>query len=167
MSEWSAHNQAVVNKSVKDFIAQQKRLLVAKLRKVAKEMLDNVDIGFVRPPFKPGGSDQFPVWTGQMADSIGLGLYIDGVTEYLMAPKNSIEFQTSGNYQGKIYGHELLQQMITITAAKYPQGIWMVLFTAVPYAQSVDSFGSPADRGVGFFTKLTEIYSYELTQMLN
>lgn len=167
MSEWTSHNQAVANKSIEQYLKKVKADIVVRLREVAKMMVDWIDGKFEPiPPYTPGGNNDFPVWFGDLHDATGVGLYMDGRIEYFMPPKKRILPQRSENYTGEIWGHEMLQQAITNTSSKFPKGIWIVLFSAVPYAETINVWGSPLNRGIGFFDKsISELTLLILTQM--
>ena len=167
MGDWDSHNRAVAKASVEEYLKKVKANIVAKLREVAKMMVDWIDGKFEPiPPYTPGGNDNFPVWFGDMHDATGVGLYVDGRTEYFMPWVSRIAPQSSTNYNGEIWGHEMLQQAITNTASKFPKGIWIILFSAVPYAEKVNVFGSPLGRGIRFFDKSTqELTALILSQM--
>lgn len=161
---WNAHNMQVVSNGMNLFVAEKKAEIVTKLRAVAKTMVDWIEGQFTPiPPYEPGGNNDFPVWRGHLNDATGIGLYVDGRTEYFMPTSMGIKYQTSEKMPGvKIYGTPFLNQAITDTASRFPEGIWMVLFSAVPYAEDVNTFGSPLGRGVGFFDKSV----HEMTSLL-
>lgn len=164
MATWGAHNIKVVANGINLFVAEKKAEVIAKLRAVASMMLAWIEGQFVpMPPYEPGGNSEFPVWRGHLNDATGVGLYVDGRTDYFMPVTREIKHQTSGKMPGvKIYGTQFLRQAITDTASRLPSGIWIVLFSAVPYAEDVNQWGSPIGRGMGFFDKSVS----EMTNLL-
>lgn len=163
MSEWSAHNRAVISNDIEQYLKKVKDYIITKMREVATTMVNWIDGKFAPvPPYAPGGNSEFPVWWGHLADSTGVGLYIDGRTEYFVPTAIGIKYQKSTNYASQIFGAPMLQQAITNTAAKFPKGIWIILFSAVPYAEKINIFGSPIGRGIGFFDKSIQ----ELTALI-
>lgn len=157
------HNREVLIKGISQFVKETKAEIVMKLKEVARRMVDFVEGNFTPiPPYRPGGNDDFPVWEGQMRDSTGVGLYVDGRTEYYMPTPKRDGPQHSNNYAGEIWGHEMLQQAITDMASKLPTGIWIVLFSAVPYAYKVNTIGSPRFRGIDYFEKTVD----EMTSLI-
>lgn len=152
-----ATNQQIVYEGIKSFLSERRRELFIKLREVATLLVRFIDGSFTpAPPFEPGGNDSFPVWRGHLADSTGVGLYVDGRTEYYLPTKIGIKFQTSRGFAGPIYGSQLLYRAITEGAAKFPKGVWIVLFSSVPYARRINTQGSKIGRGIGFFDKTKE-----------
>lgn len=104
-------------------------------------------------PERIGGNDQFPVWKGHMRDATGLAVYIDGtILKYIPTAKA----EETQSYDGRtgIIGNAELQLAISEASTTFSSGIWIVLFSSVPYAYEVNTCGSPWGRGVGYFDTL-------------
>lgn len=132
------------------------------LSRVAKRLVAVIDgEAFVPlPPYtyreapeRIGGNDQFPVWKGHMHDATGLAVYIDGtILKYIPTAKA----ESTQSYDGinGIVGNTELQQAIAEAGSTFASGIWIVLFSSVPYAYEVNVEGSSWGRGVGYFDNL-------------
>lgn len=155
MGEWTSHNRSLAKSKLQTFLNEKRKQLVSQLRANADAMVMQVDRGFSPiPPYHGGGNEQYPVWEGQMRDSTGVGLYVEGRTEYFMPAPKARNTQFSDNYGNDIVGHELLNESITQGAATHPYGVWLVLYSSVPYAEQVNRVGSPWFRGIGYFDTL-------------
>lgn len=110
------------------------------------ESIDNND----KLPY--GGNDKFPVWYGQMHDATYVAVYNDGWVYQFLPTKKALDTQ-SQMYEGvKGYiGNECLKEAIELGLKDYPEGVWIVLFCAVPYAYQINDIGSSWGRGQGFF----------------
>ncbi|MCM1216515.1 MAG: hypothetical protein NC209_03880 [Alistipes sp.] len=152
MSQYDAHNSNVFSAGLKRFAELQiKPKLLAMCKSVAQTIVDTIDGNFVAPE----GSDQFPVWSSNLHDATGVGVYCDGALSAFIPTARATEAQTNGG-ETWIFGSELLQQAIANAATQFTSGIWIVLFSSVPYAYEVNTQGSPKGRGVGFFEALQE-----------
>lgn len=90
-----------------------------------------------------------PVFTGNLADSTGLGVYFNGVLKEFMPTQRANMPQT---YKGElVWGNLLLEMALADAAYKYNKGIWVVLFSTVPYAVRVDKNGTTRFED-GYFT---------------
>lgn len=157
MSDYTAHNSKVFKVGLNDYAERVIKVkFEAALREVAQKMVDAIDGAFV--PFEQygGGTTQFPVWQGQLHDATGVGVYIDGrVSSYIPTAKG-FDPQFDGEEDG-IVGSERLQQALKSAATQFSKGIWIVLFSAVPYAYKVNEQGSPRHRGQGFFESIKSL----------
>lgn len=126
------------------------------LSRVAERLVGIIDgDAFIPFEYYGGGNDVFPVWEGQMHDATGLAVYIDGkVMRYIPTAKGN-EPQRWNDING-IVGNTELQQAITEASASFASGIWIVLFSSVPYAYEVNVAGSPWERGIGYFDTLED-----------
>ena len=148
MSSHVSHNQKVFNKGLTGFSYKViKAKLVAMCKNVAKTLVDVIDGNFVMPQ----GTAQFPVYTGNLHDATGVGVYSDGKIEYFLPTQKATDFQEYGTPPQFFFGSDLLRQAIISAATQFSKGIWIVLFSTVPYAYSINEFGSKWKRGVGFF----------------
>lgn len=157
MSDYTAHNSKVFKAGVEQYAERViKTKLEAVLREVAQKMVAAIDNAFV--PFEQygGGTNQFPVWEGQLHDATGVGVYIDGrVSSYIPTTKG-FDPQFDGDEDG-IIGSERLQQALKSAATQFSKGIWIVIFSATPYAYKVNEHGSPRHRGQGFFDRVKSL----------
>lgn len=153
MSNHSSHNNAVFRKGLTDFTNQMIKVkLVTMLKSVAQTIVDVIDGNFVMPQ----GTEQFPVFTANLHDATGVGVYSDGQIQYFVPTKRAADVQQYGNPPQFFYGSELLQQAISNAATKFSKGVWIVLFSTVPYAWSINEYGSSWERGQGFFDSLKQ-----------
>ena len=152
MSNHASHNNAVFRKGSTDFTNQVIKVkLVTMLKSVAQSIVDVIDGNFVMPQ----GTEQFPVFTANLHDATGVGVYVDGQIQYFAPTKRAVEQQMDTSYNF-FFGSELLQQAITNAATKFSKGVWIVLFSTVPYAYSINEYGSSLGRGAGFFESLKQ-----------
>lgn len=151
---WVAHNHAVITNSIDLFVAEVRKEIVKSLRMVADDMLryieDEADVSI-------------PIYTGNMHDATGVAIYVDGKTNYLKVPKKkATRKQRTGPSMGnrrQIDGHDFLMKSITEGAGVFNNGIWIVLYSAVPYAAHIDTLGSPLDRGKEYFWRAREKFA--------
>lgn len=153
MSNHASHNNAFFRKGLTDFTNQVIKVkLVTMLKSVAQTIVDVIDGNFVMPQ----GTEQFPVFTANLHDATGVGVYSDGQIQYFVPTKRAADMQHYGNPPQFFYGSELLQQAISNAATKFSKGVWIVLFSTVPYAWSINEYGSSWERGQGFFDSLKQ-----------
>ncbi len=153
MADYAAHNSRVFKVGLKNYadsVITPK--IEAVLRDVAQRMVNTIDRAF--EPFEQygGGTTQFPVWEGQLHDATGVGVYINGKLSSYLPTKKGFDEQVYEDEDG-IIGSERLQQALNAAVSQFSKGIWIVLFSAVPYAYKVNTFGSPRHRGKGFFER--------------
>ncbi|MCM1066390.1 MAG: hypothetical protein NC418_02300 [Muribaculaceae bacterium] len=147
MSSHTAHNAQVFKVGLKNFTETQvKPKIVAMLKNVAQRLVDYVDGSFIpMPPYRPGGNGGFPAWTGTMHDATGVGVYVDGALSSYLPTKKAIA-ENDG-----VDGRASLTQALNAATSQFSKGIWIVLFSATPYAYKINTQGSKWGRGVGFF----------------
>lgn len=128
MSKYTNRNASIVgkgNKGTKNFFAQ-----VEKLKSIADEVLLIVE-------------DSIPYDTGNLMDSTGVGVYVNGV---LSAFRYSQQATVPQIYHGKeVRGKETLDKALAFGASTYIDGVWIVIFSTVPYAGYQDKLS-------GFFS---------------
>lgn len=152
MSSHSAHNAQVFKVGLKNFTESQvKPKLVAMLTQVAQQIVGLIDGSFVMPL----GTTQFPVDTANLHDATGVGVYSDGRAQRFIPTKKATKTQSDGGVKG-IDGNALLQAAIAAGATQFAAGIWIVLFSTVPYAYKITTQGSKIGRGAGFFESLKQ-----------
>lgn len=152
MSQYDAQNRAVFSDGLKRFIEQQiKPKLLAMCKDVAQTIVNVIDGNFT----PPNGTNQFPVWSSNLHDATGVGVYCDGVLSSFTPTARATTAQIDESITG-IFGSKFLQQALANAATQFNSGLWIVLFSSVPYAYKVNTSGSPIGRGVGFFDALRE-----------
>ena len=155
MAEFRRHNEQVIRDAFGVYLRDRIKPQVTRLvNDTASATIDYIDRMF-QPLEKRGGNDQFPIWDGDLRDSTGVGVYIEGkLTRYKLSPFAQ-------------YGTRWLDEAFDMAANEFPTGAYVALFSAMPYAHEVDTMGSPADRGVGYFEDIMEFLSYLLKSNLN
>ena len=136
---------------VKGVIAPQ---LVAMLTAKAQQTVAYID----------SGAD-IPEYLGHLHDATGIGVYADGVMKAFVPTKHAQNQGKSGfdgvNHYG-IDGSAFLQQAISEASTRFANGIWFVIFSAVPYAFHINANGSPRGRGKGFFQRVVDMSVNEI-----
>lgn len=158
MSDYSAHNAEVVRVAIRQYRQEVERLLERALREVAAEMVAQINRGF------SSNQDHYPVYTANLHDATGIGIYVNGAISAFMPTKWAQKEQTSG-FGGywKGWGIEELRRAIA-DSGDFSRGIWIVLYSSVPYAAYIEAAGSDAmpPRGAGFFSSLKDMLRYEI-----
>lgn len=151
---WVAHNHAVVTNSINLFVDEVKKQIIKALRGVADDMLYYIE---------SEADISIPIYTGNMHDATGVAVYADGRCNYLKVPvKKATRKQHTGPSMGSrrnIDGHEFLMKSIQEGAGVFNNGIWIVLYSAVPYAAHIDTLGSIKGRGIDYFWKSKEMFT--------
>ena len=79
-----------------------------------------------------------PIYTGNLKDATGIGVYRNGVLKRYVPSKIATRPQSSGFHHRNeydIWGHQYLSDALEAASKEgYGKGIWIVLFSAVPYA---------------------------------
>lgn len=136
---WATHNNNVFKNGLIEYKAILEKRLQASLREVALVVRDLIQ-----------GGEFTPLYTGNMQDSTGLAVYCNGVASSFVPFAIANEPQT---YNKKtIWGEDLLQDALQAGANNYRKGLWIVIFSAVPYAFKVDTNGSKYHEQ-GYFSK--------------
>ena len=143
--DWSSHNNKVFKKGLDKFVKKLKVRLYLISQKSAAEVMVHIQ--------SVEDTDEMPVWTGNMIDGTGFGIYQDSKLTDLSPPKTALSPQEYEDIKD-IWGTEYLGNALQQGVANYPRGIWLVLVSAVPYAEKVDASGSPKNRGRNFFDML-------------
>lgn len=122
--------------------------LLAVLRSKADELVDTID-----------NSSEIPIYLGHLHDATGCAVYANGTLNYFRPTKKVATGKLGksgldGVNHYDIDGSEFLQQAVNEASTRFNDGVWFVLFSAVPYALYINSEGSPKGRGQGFFDHL-------------
>lgn len=125
------NNTKIFNRAIDEFIAKKKEQIVQVLMQVALETVLYIE-----------GANVIPVQTGNLADSTGLGIYVDGFLHRYVpiqkarVPRNNIY---GANAENRPYwGFEELETALTLAVTQFSQGIWLCLFSTMPYAMVID-----------------------------
>lgn len=158
--DWVAHNVAVIKEGITLFVRQKKTEIEAALKTVAFEFIAKIETGEI----------PIPVYTGNMSDATGLGLYVDGRMSAFLPFPIATRKQTTGPGMGgrrAIDGHQFLAASIREGQTTFSTGIWLVLYSAVPYAMKIDMEGSKWGRGQDYFKTAKEVLTSMLKGSLN
>lgn len=152
MANYTAHNSKVFKVGLKKFVEQQvKPKLLAICKSVAQNIVSVIDGSFAPPE----GTQQFPIWSNNLHDATGVGVYCDGALSSFIPTARATKAQSDGETNG-IFGSALLQSAIANASTQFHSGIWIVLFSSVSYAYKINTQGSPRGRGAGFFEALKQ-----------
>lgn len=159
MSSNSAHNMKVFYDGITKYVELVvKDKLETMLREVAEELVSYIDNEAFEPfEYGGGGNGTYPVWEGQLHDATGIGVYIDGrLSSYIPTSKGNMPqtFKAENITDENIIGTERLTAALNEGVNQFSQGVWIVLFSQVPYAYKVNTYGSPRGRGIGYFDEL-------------
>lgn len=132
---WVGHNNKVFQKAITEHRAK----LEKKLQKMCQELADEVRLFIENFDSIP----DMPFWSANLADGTGLGVYVNG-TLRAFAPTQQATSPQSDNFTNTydIWGFQYLQDALSESTTTYSQGIWVVLFSTVPYAIRVDEEGT-------------------------
>lgn len=146
------HNKAVIKIGIEQYMESVvKAKLAAMLKSVAQTLVGVIDGSFVMPK----GTTQFPVDTANLHDATGVGVYVDGAIRHFIPTARATKAQSHDGVKG-IFGSPLLQSAISNGATQFSNGVWIVLFSAVPYAYKINTQGSKIGRGANFFEALKQ-----------
>lgn len=152
MKNWRAHNSKVFKKHLVEYKDTIKVELKAILFDVASAIRDLIE-----------SRQGLPFFTGNLSDSTGIGVYIDGVLVEYVPSQAAAEPQ---KYFGEeIWGVDELQKALELNGKMFSQGLWIVAFSAVPYAASMNIYSDYFDSVVveymvyEFFEKATPVLS--------
>ena len=162
MGNFTAQNSSVFHAGTKNHIEHVvKPKLEAMLRKLAQDTVSYIDGAFFPiPPYaeEEGGNDKFPVWEGQLGDATGCAVYIDGrVSSFIPTSKGRYLQHDEESGIENIDGTEFLKNAIELASTRFIKGLWIVLFSAVPYAFRINTEGSPKGRGEGYFETIKNV----------
>lgn len=158
----TAENQRVFSRLLKQQVEDiVKPKLVGILNNVAQWMVECVDASFSPLEYHNGGNKLFPVWESQLRDATGVGVYVDGALTSYKPTAMGAKPQTYESDKN-IVGTERLDMALQEAVGEFSSGIWIVLFSAVPYAYKVNTEGSPWGRGIEFFDTLEETLKLEV-----
>ena len=138
-----------------------KPAMVKMLDEVAERMVNAIDTGFER------NDKNYPVDTGNMHDATGVGVYADGKLEGYYPTKFATDPKTD-ELGYEYWGIDLLEDALNAATTTFSHGFWIVLFSNIWHAIEVDAYGSPWQRGKGFFSdKLASVFLAYLQEGLD
>lgn len=163
-SGFMERNKTVITVGCKNFIETvAKPRLIRMLTQIAEAMRDMIDGAWTPWSAMPdgslpwGGNGDFPVWFGQMHDATGVAIYNDGAIIKFLPTKKALDSQPqSNNGVNHIIGSQWLETAMSEASGMCSKGLWIVLFSSVPYAFKVNTQGSPRGRGMAYFDKLSD-----------
>lgn len=124
MAQTSNNNIGIFNGGIDTFVKRWKARAFEVLSKVADDVIIFIE-----------GGGTIPVYTGNLQDSTGIGIYIDGV---LVKFKPNPIADLPQTHNGKtVYGSTELDRALELGTSEFATGIWIVLFSSVPYALQV------------------------------
>lgn len=128
-------NTAIFNKGLINYSRNIEKKIMEILDYVAQDIIIFIE-----------GSPDIPVSTGNLRDSTGIGIYQHGVLRKYEPINTAVIAQ---KYKGnQIWGFQELDKAYTYGATLYSKDIWLVLFSSVPYAVSVNSYSDYFDEQI-------------------
>ena len=124
---WMKSNQKLIERRIDEVGNNSLARLLNVLYKVAQDVMEYIDSQKV-----------IPIYTGNLKDATGIGVYSNGVLEKYVPSQIATRPQSSGFHHRNVYdiwGHQYLSDALEAASKEdYSKGIWIVLFSAVPYA---------------------------------
>lgn len=152
MAKSKYNNNRVIKLAISDATRDITAELTVMCRNIASLMVAAIDNNFTMP----NGTMQFPVDTANLHDATGVAVYTNGVCTAYIPTKRATKAQHSGFYgYQRVVGSDRVASAMK-NARRYNKGVWIVLYSTVPYALPINNFGSRLMRGVGYFDKLGE-----------
>ena len=134
---WTSHNNKVFNK-----VMEEKKIeLSNRIHNVLRELANKV-FTYIADTTPNRGDGNMPYYTGNMRDSTGLGVYYNGVLSTFIPPRVAETHQTyrERGYD-EIWGFDYIRSVLSNTQ-DFNKGIWVVLYSTVPYALKIETKGS-------------------------
>ena len=138
---WMKANNKVVGNKINDFFDKATEALLKEIYKVAEDVMEYIDSQKV-----------IPIYTGNLKDATGIGVYNECKLVKYVPSKIATRPQSSGFHfdEGdsgerkythlEIWGHKYLSDALEAASKdEYSNGIWIVLFSAVPYAFFIEA----------------------------
>lgn len=141
------NNIEVLKRGLNNFVTQKvKPQLTATLAVVAQDVVNYIDQISSRT-----NAEGLPIFTGALHDASGVGIYCDGA----LSAYRPRQIYNSRENSGQMFSPEdMLDYALSWGAQRFPTGIWLVIFSSMPYAAQIDTEGSPIGRGQGFFYEM-------------
>lgn len=120
-------NQKIIDKRIDEVFDKHIANLSDYLATLAQDVIEYIDSQKV-----------IPIYTGNLKDATGIGVYRNGVLKKYVPSRIATVPQSSGFHHRNeydIWGHQYLSDALEAASKEeYGKGIWIVLFSAVPYA---------------------------------
>ena len=140
---WMRSNQKLIERRIDEVGNNSLARLLNVLYTVAQDVMEYIDSQKV-----------IPIYTGNLKDATGIGVYSNGVLEKYVPSQIATVPQSSGFHHRNeydIWGHQYLSDALEAASKEdYSKGIWIVLFSAVPYAFYIE------ERD-GFFSGIKDV----------
>lgn len=124
---WMKSNQKLIERRIDEVGNNSLARLLNVLDTAAQDVMDYIDSQKV-----------IPIYTGNLKDATGIGVYRNGVLKRYVPSQIATRPQSSGFHHRNVYdiwGHQYLSDALEAASKEeYGKGIWIVLFSAVPYA---------------------------------
>ena len=124
---WMKSNQKLIERRIDEVGNGALNRLLNVLYTAAQDVMDYIDSQKV-----------IPIYTGNLKDATGIGVYHNGVLKSYVPSQIATRPQSSGFHHRNVYdiwGHQYLSDALEAASKEeYGKGIWIVLFSAVPYA---------------------------------
>ena len=124
---WMKSNQKLIERRIDEVSNNSLAGLLNALYTVAQDVMEYIDSQKV-----------IPIYTGNLKDATGIGVYRNGVLKRYVPSQIATRPQSSGFHHKNeydIWGHQYLSDALEAASKEeYGKGIWIVLFSAVPYA---------------------------------
>lgn len=124
---WMRSNQKLIERKIDEVGNNSLARLLNVLYTVAQDVMEYIDSRKV-----------IPIYTGNLKDATGIGVYRNGVLKRYVPSQIATRPQSSGFHHRNVYdiwGHQYLSDALEAASKEdYSKGIWIVLFSAVPYA---------------------------------
>ena len=124
---WMKSNQKLIERRIDEVGNNSLARLLNALYTVAQDVMEYIDSQKV-----------IPIYTGNLKDATGIGVYHNGVLKRYVPSQIATRPQSSGVHHRNeydIWGHQYLSDALEAASKEeYGKGIWIVLFSAVPYA---------------------------------
>ena len=124
---WMKSNQKLIERRIDEVGNNSLARLLNVLYTVAQDVMEYIDSQKV-----------IPIYTGNLKDATGIGVYRNGVLKRYVPSQIATRPQSSGFHHRNeydIWGHQYLSDALEAASKEgYGKGIWIVLFSAVPYS---------------------------------
>lgn len=137
---WVGHNNKVFKKAMDAYRADIEKKVVGVMESVARNIFEDVSNTSYNQ-----GDDYMPFYTGNLRDSTGLGIYYNGALSTLIPPRvadNPQNYWQIGHFYFDLWGFTFIREALA-EANSFNKGIWVVLYSTMPYAKYIDENGSP------------------------
>ena len=129
---WMKANQKLIERKIDEVGNGALNRLLNVLYTVAQDVMEYIDSQKV-----------IPIYTGNLKDATGIGVYRNGVLKKYVPSRIATVPQSSGFHHRNeydIWGHQYLSDALEAASKEeYGKGIWIVLFSAVPYAFFIEA----------------------------